>query len=263
MEAHYHMLRAEKKFSVQPDVGRMAIMTMIDRTAPVNGDPVNSADAMNNEARRMQRFLKWRGKATALVLEATAERFWKILDDPVISDITVVGSNCLSRIRSAPWSRDPDSEKDHGTFSFYDAISPAKRPSITHLKQGSFFQRTCGSMDIYPLNIPFAWGFMADRTKIWASPQRLYYPARWHIHPRAGLSNLADFFGLTSRELQEPMTYGQAKQLFGQRATLRRCRYPVPSWLHPAYDKLRENKAISDTHDKIRRRLSDVGVIWY
>lgn len=264
MEAHYHLLLAEKKFSVTPDAGRMAIITMFDRAALKTEHPINSADAMNNEARRMQRFIKWRGKATVLVMEATVKQFWEILDDPDISDIAFIGADSLTKIRSVPWSRDSDHENEHVMFSFYDAVSPVSgKPSITHLKRGEFFQRTCGSMDIYPFNVPFAWGFMADRTKIWAPPQRAYYPSRWHIRPQAGLSNLAEYFGLTRDELQEPMSYVRAKQLFGQRESLRLRRYPVPSILHPVYDKLRDNQVICGVHEKIRKRLSDIGVIWY
>jgi hypothetical protein len=264
MEAHYHMLLAEKKFSVAPDVGRIAIITMFDRAALTNEHRVDSADAMNNEARRMQRFIKWRGRATALVMEATVEQFWGILDDPSISDITFIGPAFLSKASPVPWSRDSDPEKKHVMFGFYDAISPVSgKPSITHLKQGKFFQRTCGYMDTYPLNIPFAWGFMADRTRIWASPQRAYFPSRWHIRPQAGLSNLAEYFGLTRDELQEPMSYKQVKQLFGRRDTVRLRRYPAPPALHPVYDKLRDNEVICRMHAKIRRRLSDAGVMWY
>ncbi len=265
MEAHYHMLLAEKKFSVAPDVGRMAIITMFDRTALRNEHPVDSADAMNNEARRLQRFLKWQGRATALVMEATVEQFWGILNDPSISDITFIGASAsLSKARPVPWSRDSDPKKKHVMFSFYDAISSVRsKPSITHLKQGEFFQRSCGSMNIYPLNIPFAWGVMADRTRIWAPPRQAYYPSRWHIHPRAGLSNLAQYFGLTRDELQEPMSYEQAKQLFGQRDDIQLRRYPVPPILYPVYDKLRGNEVICGMHEKIRRRLSDTGVMWY
>jgi hypothetical protein len=185
MEAHYHALLAEKKFSVAPDVGRMAIVTMFDRAALTNEHPMDSAEAMNNEARRMRRFLEWQGKATTLVMEATVEQFWGILDDLGISDITFIGAAFLSKARPVPWSRDSDREKKRVMFSYYDAISPVGgKPSITHLKQGKFFQRSCGSMDIYPLNIPFAWGFMADRTRIWAPPQQAYYAGRWHIRPQ-------------------------------------------------------------------------------
>lgn len=264
MEAHYHMLLAEKKFSVVPDVGRMAIITMFDRAALTNEHPADSADAMNNEARRMQRFIKWQGKATALVMEATVEQFWGILDDPSISDITFIAAAFLSKARPVPWSRNSDPNKKRVMFSFYDAISSARdEPSITHLKQGKFFQRSCGSMDIYPLNIPFAWGFMADRTSIWAPSQQAYFPSRWHIRPQAGLSNLAEYFGLTRDELQEPMSYERAKQLFGRRDNIRLRRYPVPSTLQPVYDKLRDNEVICRMHAKIRRRLSDAGVTWY
>jgi hypothetical protein len=264
MEVHYHSLLAEKKFSVTPDVGRMAIITMFDRAALTNEHPVDSARAMNNEARRMQRFLKWRGKATALVIEATAEQFWEILDDPSISDITFIAAAFLSKARPVPWSRDSDPQKKHIMFSFYDAISPVGgKPSITHLKQGRCFQRSCGSMDIYPLNIPFPWGFMADRTRIWAPSQQAYFPSRWHVRPQAGLSNLAEHFGLTRDELQEPMTYEQAKQVFGRRDNIQARRYCVPSALYPVYDKLRDNEVVCGMHEKVRRRLSDAGMIWY
>jgi hypothetical protein len=264
MERHYRSLLAEKKFSVASDVGRMAIITMFDRTALKVEHRINSAEAMNNEARRIQRFLKWRGKPTVLITEAHVKQFWEILDDPGISGITFIGADSLTKVRSVPWSQPSDPDRKRVMFSFYDAISPiGGKPSITHLKQGKFFQRTCGSMDIYPLNVPFAWGFMADRTKIWAAPQRVYYPARWHVRPQAGLSNLAAYFGLTRDELQEPVSYTRAKELFGRRESIRLRRYQVPQFLHPVYDKLRDNEVICGMHEKIRRRLSDIGVVWY
>jgi hypothetical protein len=263
MERHYQSLLAEKKFSVAPDVGRMAIITMFDRAALKVEHPINSAEAMNNEAQRIQRFLRWRGKRTLLIIEAGVKHFWEVLDDPSISDVTLIGADSLTKVRSVPWSQASDPDGKRVMFSFYDAMSPTGKPSITHLKQGKFFQRTCGSMDIYPLNVPFAWGFMADRTKIWAAPQRVYYPARWHVRPQAGLSNLAEYFGLTRDELQEPMTYIRAKELFGRRESTRLRRYQVPQFLHPVYDQLRNNETICRVHEKIRRRLSDLGVMWY
>jgi hypothetical protein len=237
---------------------------MFDRAALTSEHPADSADAMNNEARRMRRFLKWRGKATVLVMDATVEQFWGILDDSGISDIIFIAAAFLSRARTMPWSYDSDPERKRVMFSFYDAVSPVGgKPSITHLKQGKFFQRSCGSMDAYSLNIPFAWGFMADRTRIWAPPQQAYFPSRWHIRPQAGLTNVAEYFGLTRDDLQEPMSYQQAKQLFGRRDNIRLRRYPVPPALHPVYDKLRDNEVICRMHAKIRRRLSDAGVMWY
>jgi hypothetical protein len=58
------------------------------------------------------------------------------------------------------------------------------------------------------------------------------------------------------------MSYERAKQLLGQRDNIRFRRYQVPPILHPVYDKLRDNEVICGMH-KIRRRLSDVGVMWY
>jgi hypothetical protein len=57
---------------------------------------------MNNEARRMRRFLEWQGKATTLVMEATVEQFWGILYDLGISDITFIGAAFLSKARPVP-----------------------------------------------------------------------------------------------------------------------------------------------------------------
>ena len=209
-------------------------------------------------------FLSGRVRRRCLSWRQHVNEFWEVLDDPCISDITFIGADSLTKVRAVPWSRASDPEKKRAMFSFYDAMSPVgEKPSITHLKQGKFFQRTCGSMDIYPLNVPFAWGFMADRTKIWAPPQQVYYPARWHVRPQAGLSNLAEYFGLTRDELREPMSYIRAKQLFGPRESIRLRRYRVPQILHPAYDRLRDNEIICAMHEKIRKRLSDIGVIWY
>lgn len=143
--------------------------------------------------------------------------------------------------------------------SFFDAISrDGTRPTITHLKQGDFYQRTSGAMPKNALNIPFAWGFMADRTKIWAAPQVWFRPNQWHVRPRTGLVNVAAHFGLTPEELQRPMSYPRAEEVFGARESRR---YPVPRFAYPAYDRLRENQKVRKLHDDIRRNLEAVGLM--
>jgi hypothetical protein len=146
--------------------------------------------------------------------------------------------------------------------SFFDAISrDGARPTITHLKQGGFYQRTSGEMNGGPLSIPFAWGFMADRTKIWAAPQVAFYPNQRNARPRAGLVNVAAHFGLTREELQRAMSYPRAKEVFGARESLAGRRYPVPRFAYTAYDRLRENQKVHELHDGIRRSLEAVGLM--
>lgn len=65
--------------------------------------------------------------------EATAEDFWKALDDQTGSDITVIGIATLSRVHIAPWLRDSVSSKRNGTMTFFEAISRGGGwPAITH-----------------------------------------------------------------------------------------------------------------------------------
>jgi hypothetical protein len=142
-------------------------------------------------------------------------------------------------------------------MTFFEAISRGGGwPVITHLKQGSFYQRTSGNMDVAPLNMPFAWGFMADRAKIWAVPQYAFYPGRWHVRPQAGLRTVAGYFDLGSSELAEPMSYARAKEIFGRRESIRPRGYPMPRFAYPLYDMLRENEKLFELHQGIRRRMA-------
>jgi hypothetical protein len=230
---------------------------MYDREfRPDNTIFVDSLDAMDREARRIQRYLRWRGKRCAYFPEASVDAFWDALDDVTISDIAVIGLATLARIHVTPWARGSVAGKLNGTLSFYDAISRGGSwPAINHLKQGSFYQRTSGGMDLAPLNPPFAWGFMADRAKIWALPQFGFYPSRRHFRPQAGLIKVAKHFDLNARELMDPMSYARTKEIFGQRESIRLRGYPVPRFLHPLYDSLRENERLFGLHQSIRRAI--------
>ena len=273
MEARYHELRRERHFSVPPDVGRMAVVSMYDPEVLGNDDflpdgvsrrPADRVDAMDNEARRIKRYLERRGKPTVYLREASVGQFEDVLNDPSISDMTLIAAAFLTKVRPRPWTRSGSPDTERLFFGYYDAVAPSGgSPTLTHLKLGAFFHRSCGTMNRFPINVPFAWGFMADRSAIWAPVGRGFYPSRLHARPRAGLDNVAEYFGLSSDELCLPMDYDRAKEIFGRRTNVRVRRYPVPSALRPAYDRLRDNERVVGVHTTIRRRLSDWGVIWY
>jgi len=235
----------------------MAIFMMYDRDfRPGNKVHADTLEAMDREARRIQRYLRLHGKLSAYFPEATVHDFWKALDDPTISDITVIGLATLARVHVPPWKRDSADGKVNGTLSFYDAISRGGSwPAISHLKQGSFYQRTSGGMDLAPVNPPFAWGFMADRARIWGVPQYGFYPSRWHVRPQAGLTTIASYFDLRPCDLANPMSYARVKEIFGRRESIRARGYPVPRFLHPIYDALRENERLFELHQSIRKAV--------
>jgi hypothetical protein len=263
MERHRERLLTEGKLSVPAYAGSTAIITMYDPAKLAEAEiPANRLDTMDREARRIQSYLRWRGRDTVYLPEATIDEFWQALDDARVSSMVLIGLAQLSRVHIAPWTRRSNPGKPHGMVGFFDAISrDGTRPTITHLKQGGFYQRTSGEMNKGPMSIPFAWGFMADRTKIWAAPQVAFYPNPRHVRPRAGLVNVAAHFGLTREELQRTMSYGRAKELFEARESLPGRRYPVPRFAYPAYDRLRENQKIRELHDDIRRSLEAVGLM--
>jgi hypothetical protein len=263
MERHRERLLEEGMLSVPPYMGHTAIITMYDPAKLAEHKlPEDRLDTMDREARRIQGYLRWRGKTTVYLPEATIEDFWEVLDDVRVSDIVLIGLAQLSKVHIAPWTRTSNPGKRHDVASFFDTISRnGTRPTITHLKQGRFYQRTSGHMDKSPLNIPFAWGFMADRMKIWAAPQAGFYPNQRHVRPQAGLVNVAAHFGLTADELQRRMSYARAKEVFGERESLMPRRYPVPRFAQPAYDRLRENQKVHDLHGDIRRNLEAVGLM--
>jgi hypothetical protein len=253
-ERHRERLLAEGMLSYPPHAGRTAIITVYDPAdqaeAKVSADRL---DFMDREARRIQSYLRWRGMDAVYLPKATIDEFREALDDVRVSDMVLIGIAQLSRALITPWTRKSNPNKDHNTVSFFDVISrDGTQPTITHLKQGGFYQRTSGGMDKRPLNMPFAWGFMADRTKIWAAPQMCFYPSQRHVRPRAGLVNVAAHFGLTWEESQRPMSYPRAKEVFGARESLTPRRYPVPRFACPAYDRLREIQKVHELHDHIR-----------
>jgi hypothetical protein len=255
MEFHHDQLLTANKLSLPPALGRMAIFTMYDH-ALINKYPraEDGLENMDREARRIQRYLRYRGKRSVYFPKATIDDFWEALDDKNISDLTIIGLAQLGRIHISPWARESVFGKEYRKATFFDLISRSGvRPTIAHLKQGSLYQRTSGVMDKAPLNVPLGWGFMADRTKIWALPQCGFYPSRWHIRPQAGLVNVAEHFGLASDELKGPMSYTRIKEVFGMRESLMLRRYPVPRFTYPVYDRLRNNQRLHDLHDDIRR----------
>jgi hypothetical protein len=261
MERHRERLLAEGKLSVPPHAGRTAIITMYDSANLVKAKiRANRLGAMDREARRIRSYLRWRGMDAVYLPEVTIDEFWEVLDDIHVSDMVLIGIAQLSRVNITPWTREPDAGKRHDMVGFFDAISrDGTRPTITHLKRGDFYQRTSGEMHKGVLNIPFAWGFMADRSRIWAAPQVCFRPNQWHARPQTGLVNVAAYLGLTQQDLQQPMSYSRAKEVFGARESLTR-RYPVPRFAYPAYDRLRENQKLQKLHDEVRRKLEAIGL---
>jgi hypothetical protein len=265
MTAHYDMLRADNALSVAPDVGRLAIVTMYPEDIEARR-PEDSFRAIDSEARRLQNMQEAAGKATIYAPRASVGNFREILDDRTISDITLIGLGQLSKVQLAPWCREADDptrpSEPQPVLSYFDAISTdGRHPTITHLKQGSFHQRTSGQMPA-PINIPFAWGFMADRSKIWGSPQQAFYPKKNDTQLTDGLTNLAEHFGLSAHDLAEPIDYRTAKALFGTREALGRSapRYPVPPNLLPIYDRLRDSSRVRGLHETIRKGLRAAGI---
>ena len=263
MERHRERLLTERMLSLPPHLGRTAVITMYDPAKLAEADiPANRLDTMDREAQRIRSYLRWRGRDTVYLPEATIDEFWQALDDVRVSGIVLIGLAQLSRVHIAPWTRKSNPRKGHDMVGFFDAISrDGTGPTITHLKQGGFYQRTSGEMDKSRMNVPFAWGFMADRTKIWAAPQLAFYPNQRHVSPRAGLVNIAAHFGLTREELQRPMSYPRAKEVFGARESLAGRHYRVPRFAYPAYDRLRENQKVHELHDDIRRSLAALGLM--
>ncbi len=265
MERHRERLLVEGRLSVPPHAGRTAIITMYNPAKLAEAKILaDRFDTMDREARRIRSYLRWRGMDAVYLPEATIDEFWEALDDVRVSDMVLIGLAELSRVHIAPWTRESNPWKRHDMVSFFDVISgDGTRPTITHLKQGGFYQRTSGGMHNRPLNIPFPWGFMADRTKIWATPRATphiyFHPNQRHVRPRAGLVNVAAHFGLTWEDLQRPMSYRRAKEVFGAREPLRR--YPVPRFAYPAYDTLRENQKVRELHGHIRNSLEAVGLL--
>ncbi len=267
MQVRYEALHAEHAYSVAPDVGRLAIVTMYPDNVQIRR-PEDSLSSIDFEARRLQAAQEALGKTTIYAARATVGDFWEILGDRNISDITLIGLGQLGKISLRTWERgSTDPQKPavpQPTLNYFDAIShDGRQPSITHLKQGSFHQRTSGLMPA-TLNVPFAWGFMADRSKIWGSPQRAFYPHKHDINLSDGIVNIAQHFGLPEEALRS-MEYSNAKVVFGKQEPLTRVapRYPVPSLLLPIYDRIRDNKRALSLHEAVRRRLRAAGIVEY
>jgi hypothetical protein len=266
MLAHYDALQAENALSVSPELGRLAIVTMYPDDFEARR-PEDSFRAIDAEARRLQTTQEAEGKTTIYAPRATVGDFWNILDDRTISDITLIGLGRLGKVQTPTWQRESDNPSKPATpqpvLGYFDAISSdGRQPTITNLKQGRFHQRTSGQMPDQ-INIPFAWGFMADRSQIWGSPQRGLYPKKHGTQLAQDLTNLAEHFELSTHDLTESMGYEAAKALFGARdqAGSSAPRYPVPKNLLPLYDKLRNSSRVHKAHDSIRTVLRKAGIV--
>lgn len=260
MEAHRSQLLASGRLSVPPGQGRMAIVTMYDHGYwPAYARPSDTLPAMEREAWRIARRLERQGRKVSCHHEAVAGDFWKLLDDPEVSDITVIAMASLSRVHLQPWLRESNPGKPNGTLSFYDAICfGGTRPAITHLKAGAFYQRTCGDMS-FAVNPPFAWGFMADRAAIWARPRQLFFPKR-DDRPGQGLMPAAQFLAVPPEQVAGPMSYEQAKAAFGAREMLRERLYAVPEFAQPLYDRLASSQRLAELERRARRALARHGI---
>jgi hypothetical protein len=128
--------------SVPSHAGRTAIITMYDAAKLAEAKkPGDRPDTMDREARRIRSYLRWRGKDTLYLPGATIDEFWEALDDTRVSDMVLIGLAQLSTVHIAPWTRESNPGKRHDMVSFLDAISrDGTRPTITHLKQGDFYQ---------------------------------------------------------------------------------------------------------------------------
>jgi hypothetical protein len=257
MEAHRGRLLAEGKLSHPQETGYAAIFVVYDADFADRTKHADSLAAMCAEALRVRRYLQLRGRATSYFPEATVEDLWTALDDITVSDLIVIGIAQLSKLHIAPWSRASTPSKQYRMVSYFDAIShDGAWPTIDHLKQGSFYQRTSGGMFETALNIPFSWGFMANRAKIWGVPQFAFHPNRWHTRPQAGLLNVGDFFGLAESELNERMSYVRAKELFATRKRIKTRPHLVPQFAYPFYERMRYSEQGDWLHKNIRRLTS-------
>jgi hypothetical protein len=252
MELHRAELLAKKKFSVPSEQGCMAIVTMYNRNlqAPIKRFS-DSPDSIDQEARRFLVRLKGQGRRVAYFPEVSVGEFWELVDDVNISDLTIIGLGRLSRMHVSSWEREADAET-RSVLTFYDAISRSGQwPSSNHLKLGSLYYRASGIMNHEIVNIPFGWGFMADRTKVWAAPRRGFYPSRKHSHPQDGLIRIADYFNLSVDEANTELTYVRAKEIFAARERVDLRYYPVPRFAYPVYDLARKSDRLRDLHDDL------------
>ena len=252
MELHRAELLAKRKFSVPPESGVMAIVTMYNRNLQGQVKRFSdSPDSIDQEARRFLNRLKKKQRQVSYFPEVSVGELWELLDDVSISDLTIIGLGRLSRMHVSPWEREADGET-RPVVSFYDAISRSGQwPSVEHLKLGSLYYRVSGLMNREAVNIPFGWGFMADRTKVWAAPQRGFYPSRKHSSPQDGLVRIADYFGLSETEINSELTYARAKEVFGARETMDVRYYRVPRFAYPIYDLARKSDRLRNLHDDL------------
>jgi hypothetical protein len=250
MEFHRAELLAKRQFSVPSEEGSIAIVTMYNRDLQ---DQVkrfqDSIASIDQEALRFLARLKKRGRRVVYFPEVAVSEFWELLDDATISDLIIIGLGRLSRMHVSPWERETDSEP-RTILSSYDAVSRnGQWPTLKHLKLGSLYYRISGLMNQEMVNIPFGWGFMADRTKIWGSPQKGFYPSRKHSQPEDGLVRIADYFDLSEDEVNSELTYARAKEIFGARETIDVRYYRVPRLVYPVYDLARKSDRLREFHD--------------
>lgn len=147
-------LRADKKFSSSPELGKTAIVvsSFINVHSSIT-DALSQNDAYEDEAKNLAIQLELRGERP-VIIPAIFGLVATVLRDPEVASIYTIGNGALSNIAL-----------DNGRLFDWSLVSEY----ATHLKRGLFVQRQCGGLP-RDLNVPLGFFALEDHRHLHAAP---------------------------------------------------------------------------------------------
>ena len=181
--------------SIAPELGAVAILLPYVGGAEYQREEVEQLPSLKTEAYALADRLYARGRETVIAINAEPEDFKRVLTDPSISDVTVIGHGCLASVEVV-------SPETKNRLDWYDLAHMAD-----HLKSGSFAQRVCGILP-RKLNVPIGLMVVSDHRSVQAIVGR-----------RVGLAEISQLAGdvLPSVTNLARMSYDDVKAAFPQR----------------------------------------------
>jgi hypothetical protein len=159
-------LKSSGNFSLVPEEGITAILCSQEPHAVMyEGDPdeVQQIENFQREGRDYFRVLGYLGRKAYLEESLNYSVVSEALDDRRVTDIVIIGHGTFSSVYD-------DSESGRQWLDWYD-ISLA----TTHLKRGSFTQRTCGNL-CFDLSVPLGLFAMTSAQNVYAPVGEYFSP---------------------------------------------------------------------------------------
>ena len=160
--AKHEMLRREKHCSVPPEFGKTAIVSSVFTDEDLDTERgVTELESFRREAYSLADLVIARAGTPELAVDASRDDIDRIIKDPDISDIYVIGNGSLSTLIL-------------DVRDYYDWLNVSE--ATDHLKLGKFIQRQCGGLT-RSFNVPMGLFAVCRPSDVHAALDDAFYPA--------------------------------------------------------------------------------------